>query len=237
MPRVTRTARQRASMLLCLLIAGVVAIGVAGGAPSADPACSVKWCRSSVRARAETAARSTGRHRRTPTSRGSSRHGRVAGGRVFVRTMGGGSRHRTFSIEAFRAADGKHLWHASVGALDGFWFTAPAADASLVVYASEDGFLYALDAATGSRRWRVSIGFTGTKPALANGLVWAGDEQQRLVAFDARNGRPLWRSEPFMLGTDGTPAQTGAIEPVVAGGYVLVATVADGIRVYRVPAA
>jgi outer membrane protein assembly factor BamB len=159
----------------------------------------------------------------------------VAGGRVFVRTLAGGQGRRVFSIEAFRATDGKHLWHAPVGVARGFWFTPPAADMSLVVYPSEDGFLYALDAATGAQRWRARLGFTGTKPAVVNGLVWAGDDQGRLVALDAGDGQVLWRSEPFSIGTHGTPSETGAIWPVIAGPYVLVATAADGIRAYRVP--
>jgi outer membrane protein assembly factor BamB len=159
----------------------------------------------------------------------------LAADRVFVRTMSGPEGRRSFSIEAFRASDGEHLWHAPVGVSSGFWFTPPAASSALVVYPSEDGFLYALDAATGERRWRARLGFSGTRPAIVNGLVWAGDDERRLVALDARNGRELWRSAPFSLGRAGTPAQTGAIEPVVAGAYVLVATEGDGLRAYHVP--
>jgi len=160
----------------------------------------------------------------------------VAGGRVFVRTMSGGEGRRVFSIEAFRAADGKHLWHAAVGVANGFWFTPPAANATLVVHPSEDGFLYALDAATGSLRWRAKVGLSGSTPALVNGIVWIGDDTGHLVAFDARNGRALWHSGPFTIGdlATQTPAQTGTVDAVVAGGYVLVATAADGVRAYRV---
>ena len=155
----------------------------------------------------------------------------VAGGRVFVRTTSGPEGRPEFSIEAFRASDGKQLWHAAVGSATGYWFTLPAADATLVVHPSEDGFLYALDAATGALRWRAKLGFSGSTPAIANALVWIGDDAGHLVALDARTGRELWRSSPFTLGdlAKGTPAQTGTVNSVVAGGYVLVATTEDGL--------
>ena len=141
----------------------------------------------------------------------------VAGDRVFVET--------TSSIEAFRASDGKHLWHATPGG-------SPSADATQVVYLAGE-VLYALDATSGKLRWQVQIGDSLTRPALANGLVWAGDDTGRLVALDASNGQRLWHSRPFLT-KEGAP--DGPIEPVVAGEYVLVeTTVADGLIAYHVP--
>ena len=118
----------------------------------------------------------------------------LADGNVFVRTMGGGEGAREFWVEAFRASDGKHLWHASVGTATGYWFVQPAADATLVVYPSEDGFLYALDAHTGAMRWKTPNIDNAVKPAIVNGLVWAGDSGGGLVAFNAGDGRKPWNS-------------------------------------------
>lgn len=150
----------------------------------------------------------------------------LAAGRLFVRTMSGCEGRRAFAIEAFRTEDGTHLWHAHVGTTGGFWFTPPAADGSLVVYPSEDGALYALDAATGKLRWQAPGIDFGVRPAIVNGLVWAGDEHGRIVALDARDGRRLWSSEPF--GAD------GPVSPVLAGGFLLVATYDGRLVAYRV---
>jgi len=149
----------------------------------------------------------------------------VADDRVFVRTIGGRSGAFEISIEAFDATQGRHLWHASLGVAKGFWFTPVSADARLVVYASESGELYALDAATGALRWK-ALGITNvTKPAIVNGLVWAGDDEGRLVAYDARDGRRLWASERFK--------PDGLGSPVIANGLVLLSRSDGKLLAYR----
>ena len=70
-----------------------------------------------------------------------------------------------------------------------FGLTPLAASAEIVVYPSEDGRLYVLDAKTGARRWTMPGSNDKTPPAIVNGLVWAGDADGRLVALDARDGR------------------------------------------------
>jgi outer membrane protein assembly factor BamB len=154
----------------------------------------------------------------------------LAAGRLFVRQEVPRSGEHRFSIHAFRASDGEPLWQAPVGSHDRFWFTPPAADATLVVCASEDGHVYGLDAASGALRWRTEVGFSGSSPAIVNGLVWTGDGEGRLTALDAASGRRLWTSPRVF-----DPGES-AIEPVVAGGFVLVGT-ADGLLAYHVPAA
>jgi eukaryotic-like serine/threonine-protein kinase len=153
----------------------------------------------------------------------------LAGGRLFIRQAATRSGKWSFSIDAFRASDGDRLWEAPVGSHDGFWFTPPAATATLVVYASEDGWLYALDAENGSLRWKTQIGFSGSRPAIVNGLVWTGDGEGRLTALDAASGRRLWSSKSLVAGND------SAIEPVIAGDFVIVAT-PHGLLAYRLQA-
>lgn len=162
----------------------------------------------------------------------------VADGRVFVRTAGRRERGRKFSIEAFRASDGKHLWHASVGTREdeGIGWTPPAADADLVVYPSEDGSLYALDAATGKLRWRVPQSSNDVRPAIVNGLVWAGDSALRIVALDARDGRRLWASPSFEPRSPPSPGfkPRGPHSPVLAGDFVLIGTHDGRLLAYHV---
>lgn len=163
----------------------------------------------------------------------------VADGRVFVRTMGRRERGRRFSIEAFRVSDGKHLWHASVGTRtdEGIGWTPPAANGELVVYPSEDGYLYALDAATGKLRWKVPDSDNDVRPAIVNGLVWAGDSALRIVALDARDGRRLWASPRFEPRVPPVPGHgpLGPHSPVIAGGFVLIGTEDGRLLAYHVP--
>jgi outer membrane protein assembly factor BamB len=166
----------------------------------------------------------------------------LADGKVFVRTMGAGAgsgkfgSSYTFSVEAFRAVDGERLWHASVGFAGG-WNPSPAmaADGQLVIYPSEDGSLYALDADTGALRWKApNIGNragAGLAPSIVNGLVWAGDSNDRLAAFDLGNGRKLWTSTRF---GEVPGFGTATCSPVVADRFVLCGTADGRLIAYRV---
>jgi outer membrane protein assembly factor BamB len=57
-----------------------------------------------------------------------------------------------------------------------------------------DGELVALDAKTGSVRWRRGIGPSESSPLVANGLVYVGDWSGKVYAFAARTGRLQWTS-------------------------------------------
>lgn len=155
----------------------------------------------------------------------------LADGRLFVRTMGGRELRREFSIEAYRASDGKHLWHAPVGTAKGFWFTPPAADSALVVYSSEDGNLYALDAATGTLRWKAPNIENAIAPAIVNGVVWAGDSEGHFIAYDAKDGRRLWVSPLLSWDQQGLAIPS----PVVAGGYLITWDQSGRLTAYHVP--
>lgn len=64
-----------------------------------------------------------------------------------------------------------------------------------VVYAgSTDSNLYAIDVATGARRWDFATGgrISYSSAAVADGVVYVGSEDQKLYAIDARRGTPLW---------------------------------------------
>jgi outer membrane protein assembly factor BamB len=163
---------------------------------------------------------------RTPDADYTSASPVLAAGRVFVRTLSRVSDTWVTSIEAFSAANGRHLWHASTRPSSMFWFMPVSADGSLVVYASEHGYLYAFDAATGVLRWEV-YGITNTlRPAIVGGLVWAEDVDGRLLALDARDGRQLWASTPFGLDQLGSP--------VIAGSSVLVGVKDGPLLAYHV---
>ena len=164
---------------------------------------------------------------RTPAADYTSASPVLAGGRVFVRTLSRVSGSWMTSIEAFGAADGRHLWHASMRPSTMFWFMPVSADARVIVYASEHGYLYAFDASSGALRWEVPDITNTLRPAIVNGLVWAEDVDGRLLALDARDGRQLWASQQFGLDQLGSP--------VVAGSFVLVGVKDGPLIAYHVP--
>jgi outer membrane protein assembly factor BamB/class 3 adenylate cyclase len=85
-----------------------------------------------------------------------------------------------------------------------------------VVYGvSEDGNLYALDAATGDRQWTAETdGSIGTLAGLVENVVYVSSSDQTVRAFDATTGEELWRVD-----VQGTPTM-----PAVIDGRVIVGT-------------
>lgn len=106
-------------------------------------------------------------------------------------------------------------------------------DGKLVVCpGGSDALLVALDPATGAVAWKSQGG-----PASYGSFVLAdlggrrqivGLDADSLGGWDAATGKRLWRIEPAIKGEFNVPT------PVVAGGFVIVATEANGTRAYRV---
>jgi outer membrane protein assembly factor BamB len=97
----------------------------------------------------------------------------------------------------------------------GLVHSSPSVVGGIVYVASEDEYLYALNATTGALLWS-SIrtgGEIDSSPAVANGVVYVGSGNNNLYAFDATTGAVLW-----------TAAAGGPIvsSPAVANGVVYV---------------
>ena len=56
-------------------------------------------------------------------------------------------------------------------------WSSPAVSGGLVYVGSNDGYLYALDAASGTERWRFGDGRVISSPAVSGGLVYVGSDQ------------------------------------------------------------
>jgi polyvinyl alcohol dehydrogenase (cytochrome) len=136
---------------------------------------------------------------------------------------------------------GKVVWQTRVGrggALGGIMW-GPAADASLAYVAVSDRLLgkagaaglYALDLATGEKRWTASAPMTRGNPGqsaavtVMPGVVFSGALDGYLRAYSSDNGQVSWdfdTNRPFET-VNRVPAHGGSIDgpgPVIAGGTV-----------------
>jgi outer membrane protein assembly factor BamB len=123
----------------------------------------------------------------------------IADGRLYIGSADG-------TLYALDPASGREIWrfdtegHALESGKFGFdrrtIQSSPAVADGRVFVGSRDGFLYAVNAATGKQAWRVDhqMSWVNTSPAVADGVVYAGSSDERfLQAVDARTGRELWR--------------------------------------------
>lgn len=80
------------------------------------------------------------------------------------------------------------------------FISSPAIAQETVYIGSGDGNVYALDATTGSMRWRFKTGdVVHATPAVASGVVYIGSWDRYLYALDAATGTLLWK---FLTGDD-----------------------------------
>ena len=106
--------------------------------------------------------------------------------------------------------------------------STPAVVDGVVYVGGVDGYLYALDAVTGTNRWKFKTqgnsdfpaGEIYHAPAVANGVVYFGSRDYALYAVDALTGKRKWRHEYA-----GTWAYNS---PAVADGVVYAGTSMNG---------
>jgi outer membrane protein assembly factor BamB len=127
-------------------------------------------------------------------------------------------------VSAYTKA-GKKVWSFTAG--DAVYSSPVMADGK-VIFGCNDGWLYAVDAATGKQAW---INKDGTyavesKPCVYNGKVYYGAWDQYIRCVDAKTGKLVWQQ----LG-EGSRIAKGAkryyspadATPVVAGGKLMMA--------------
>jgi len=115
----------------------------------------------------------------------------IDGGRIFVGSRDGG-------LYALDASSGERLWRATHR---GSWVGgSPVVKDGVVYVGSSDGqFVQAVDAATGSERWRYPTGANvNSSPVFARGMVIVGTQANDspwgdLLALDKDSGRLRWR--------------------------------------------
>ena len=100
------------------------------------------------------------------------------------------------------------------------YLSSPVVADGAVFFGSGDGHLYAVDAATGTLRWKFKTGdVVHASPAFADGVVYAGSWDGRFYAVDARSGQQRWM---FQGGLDPLVHNQQGFQssPAVAGGVV-----------------
>jgi len=121
--------------------------------------------------------------------------------------------HGTVYIEAgdaaFHAVDaniGREKWTVKTDApippdpklmSNGKWefeHASPVIAGDAVYFGGADGYLYALDPATGKQMWRFkTAGRIRATPAIADGVVYVGSMDGHLYAVDAQTGTEKWK--------------------------------------------
>ena len=72
--------------------------------------------------------------------------------------------------------------------------SSPVWSDGVLFFGSDDGNVYAVDAATGIQKWKyASGGPVPSTPAVADGLVYVGSYDGKLHALNARTGRAVWK--------------------------------------------
>ena len=153
----------------------------------------------------------------------------VSGGMVFAAARDG-------SIFAVDARTGARRWRITTGPdrplpwgheSGDHYISSPTYVDGTVVVGAGDGGVYALDGATGRRKWRAATeGRVRSSPAVANGRVFVGSNDGRVYCFDLASGTERWRYD-----TEGTTLKSGSYgfdrrsiqsSPAVADGVVYV---------------
>lgn len=138
----------------------------------------------------------------------------VADGLVFFSSYDG-------NIYAVESATGKERWRFTTGGERRFagthlhgaipkgelmpdpydmFLSSPAVVDGVVYLGSGDGSVYAIDAVSGTLRWRFKTGdVVHASPAVANGVVYIGSWDSWFYALDAHSGTVMWR---FKTGED-----------------------------------
>jgi len=89
--------------------------------------------------------------------------------------------------------------------------TRPAVAGGTVYAGSDDGTVYALDAATGGLRWAYTAGDSVSDPAVAGGAVYVGSHYGKVYALDAATGHLRWVYTTGIMPDSGPAAARGTV--------------------------
>lgn len=106
-------------------------------------------------------------------------------------------------------------------ATDGAVRSSPAVADGAVFFGSKDGYVYALEAATGKERWRFQTGGSiVSSPAVLDGTVFIGSQDGYFYALDAATGERRWYAHLWTSGS-----------PTISGGLIYLTTTGNSLHV------
>ena len=155
----------------------------------------------------------------------------VDNGIVYINTPDG-------PLNAYRAGDGKMLWHRQ-SAASGFLVATAQALYRFTGIAANYGNVEAFRASDGSPLWRRQVPPGGGLPLIVqDGIVYFNSHEGVVYALRASDGRVLWH---FMSGLrisfDGFFTASNGIASILTGeGMVYVLRASDGTAIYHYPA-
>jgi outer membrane protein assembly factor BamB len=126
-------------------------------------------------------------------------------GRFYAVDAATGKLKWKFLTEGERRFAGKHLHGAEPAAETmpdpfDFFLSSPAVWGGAVYFGSGDGNVYALDAASGTLKWKFHTGdVVHASPAISDGTLFIGSWDSYFYALDAASGKEKWR---FKTGED-----------------------------------
>ena len=160
----------------------------------------------------------------------------VAGGLVIAATFGG----RIFAVDQA----GRLRWSMQTGdtlprniAPAGGWdllVSSPVVIGNTVAIGGQDGFVYALDLATGRVKWRGKTnGKVRGTPAVSEGVVVAGSWDGRVYAFELATGAQKWvnrtAGDTMNLKAFGFDRRAIQGSPAIVGGQVFIGSRDGGL--------
>jgi outer membrane protein assembly factor BamB len=112
------------------------------------------------------------------------------------------------NLYALEAGSGAEMWRFDLGSAEisrrlpatdppydyDYLASSPVCSGGTVYTGSADGHLYAVDAATGTMRWRFKTGGkVRATPLVHQGHVYTGSWDQQVYALDADSGEEIWK--------------------------------------------
>jgi outer membrane protein assembly factor BamB len=149
-------------------------------------------------------AQTSGRVRASPAVDGSRVYAGSADGRVYAFDRTTGATKWKFETEGVKLNSGDFGFDRRTVQ------SSPAVANGTVYVGARDGWIYAIDGATGTEKWRYDhkVSWINTSPAVVDGVVYAGSSDAQFVqALDAATGKELWRATTGV--TWSSPAVTG----------------------------
>jgi outer membrane protein assembly factor BamB len=135
----------------------------------------------------------------------------VSAGEVFFDCVTTGN---VSGICAVKKSGGNLLWHATTGNSQ----TAFSIEAGVLYASTDQNFVVALSAATGSQLWSsaAAIGKSAFPPAITTGAIYVAGNTS-ISALKSKNGRSIW-SSPLTCSPQSSPSVANGVVYVYQGG-------------------